>query len=164
MLEINEETMTLTDSEKAEIRKICDAKQVQASAQLDVFEAVDDGKTTLGGLAKWLDDQRQVLPPLFVDLTVIDLEARAFGEANMTARGQLIRSMGEPAALTRAKEWGLRGLTGRKRGTRPSNAERHERQTEEAIGRQSLEPRGMECHEAALLVACAALGKVRASP
>jgi hypothetical protein len=119
--------MTLTADEQALVRKICDAKHVQTSAtETDVLDAIENGDTSIGSLAKWLDEQRVTRPHLFVDLTVVDLESRAFGEhgkPNITARGQLIKSLGESAALKRAEAWGLKNLHDyTTRGVRPDNA------------------------------------------
>lgn len=119
--------MSLTEKELIEVRQICDSKNVQASAvETDVIDAINEGVTTLADLGAWLDKQRETRKHLFVDLTVVDLESRAFGEhgkPNVSARGQLVRSLGEIAALARAKEWGLRDLNDyRTRGTRPGNA------------------------------------------
>lgn len=53
----------------------------------------------------------------------LELEALAFQLGNMTARGKLVKQIGESAADARAKEWGLRDLMDKTKGTRPEVAE-----------------------------------------
>lgn len=71
----------------------------------------------------WLDAQREKRPHWFASQAdeQAELEQKAFGEGNVTARGKLVR--GNPGlALARAKAWGLRDLNDYSRGTRPSDA------------------------------------------
>jgi hypothetical protein len=119
--------MSLSDKEVAEFHRICDEKNVHKSAaDTDVRDAIENGDTTISGLAGWLDKIKATKPHLFVDLAMVDLESRAFGESgasNITARGQLIKALGADEAARRATAWGLRDLHDYKtRGARPTNA------------------------------------------
>jgi hypothetical protein len=70
----------------------------------------------------WIDAQREKRPHWFAAQTDenAELEQKAFGEGNVTARGKLVKGNQAPA-LARAKAWGLRDLNDYSRGTRPSD-------------------------------------------
>lgn len=72
----------------------------------------------------WLDMQREKKSYLFgtENDAQAELERKAFGEANVTARGVLVR--GNPGlALARAKAWGLRDLNDYRKGTPPATGD-----------------------------------------
>jgi hypothetical protein len=70
----------------------------------------------------WLDTQREKRSYWWGTQTDenAELEQKAFGEGNVTARGKLVKG-NQALALARAKAWGLRDLNDYSRGTRPSD-------------------------------------------
>jgi hypothetical protein len=74
-------------------------------------------RPTYFGIADAKSDAAKVIDPARVEL-----EALAFQLGNMTARGKLVKQIGEAAADARAKEWGLRDLMDKTKGVRPEVA------------------------------------------
>ncbi len=111
-----------------ELIKKLQANGMRMSAILtDAAEAWENGKFIEATLPKWIADQKVQRPHCFIDGEQFDSEQAAFGNANMTARSRLIKTLGYAEAESRAKEWGLKSLTDTSHGERPGGKENHDK-------------------------------------
>jgi hypothetical protein len=75
---------------------------------------IDDAKSKA-----WIETNKpHLLPPKFEQ----SLADRAFLDGNVTARGQLLREVGEAEATRIAQQYGLKNLADTRRGARPAGA------------------------------------------
>lgn len=98
------------------------AAGMQMSAiETDATEAWERGEFIEDTFGRWLAKMKTEKSYCFIGDEQSDLEAQAFGNGNVSARGALVKKLGEQEATARATAWGLAGLHDYKtRGKRPS--------------------------------------------
>lgn len=90
------------------------------TALTDACDAFAVGEWNAETLNAWITEQKTKRPHLWPAKGDADLESAAFVGRNLSARARLLQQLGEEAANTRAKAWGLRDLHDyRTRATRP---------------------------------------------
>jgi hypothetical protein len=102
-----------TEAEMKTLTETCQRHHVVKTAiETDVLDRYLKGKFNLDGIDAWLAKQQTKRPHLFEQPTAHQsLEALAFaGSGNVTARGKLVKEIGEKDADKAARSWGLSGL------------------------------------------------------
>jgi hypothetical protein len=108
-----------TAAEYAGLEKACAEKNVRPTAVgTDILDAFKRGDFNLNTVAEYLDAQKEKRPHLFATVAD-DLEQRAFGQNNQTARAQLYKQLGPVEYAEREKAWGAENF---KAGKAPDGA------------------------------------------
>jgi hypothetical protein len=109
-----------TKDEFAQIEKACTEKGVRPTViGTDLLDAYKRGDFTLTNMGEYLDAQKEKRPHWFATIAADDLEQRAFGQNNQTARAQLYKQLGPVEYSEREKAWGAENF---KAGKAPTGA------------------------------------------
>ena len=109
-----------TKDEYAELERAADEKGVRPTVVgTDMLDAYKRGEFSLSGVREYLDRQKEARAHWFASVDD-DLEQRAFGDNNQTARSRLYKQLGPVEYAEREKAW---GATGFRKGKSPNDAD-----------------------------------------